>query len=218
MSYILDALRKADSDRERGAVPGLYTQSVPAFSGGEGERRAPGLLLWAVIAVAVLLAGLLAWQFFGRDASPPAVQVAAPSPAPAPTPTPVPTPQPAPPPRVEPPIATAPAAPRPARVAPVAVPRPAPSAVAVAKPPAKAASAEARIYTQSELPDEIRRQLPQIVVSGSIYSATPANRFLVINGQVFHEGDKLAPELWLEQIKLKAAVLRFKGYRYGINY
>ena len=41
---------------------------------------------------------------------------------------------------------------------------------------------------------------------------------LIINGQVFHEGDKLAPELVLEQIKLKAAVLRYKGYRYSVSY
>ncbi|EWS52751.1 hypothetical protein X551_04464 [Methylibium sp. T29] len=79
-------------------------------------------------------------------------------------------------------------------------------------------AAEGRVHTVAELPDDIRRQLPAIAVGGSIYSAEAANRFLIINGQIFHEKDKLGPELVLEQIKLKAAVLRFKGYRYEITY
>ena len=51
-----------------------------------------------------------------------------------------------------------------------------------------------------------------------MYSENPANRMLIINGKLFHEGDKLAPGLSLEQISLKSAVLRLKGYRYGISY
>ena len=219
MSYILDALRKADSDRERGAVPGIHAQTLPPLGGADDGRRAPGLLLWAVIALALLLAALVAWQLVASDPAPePApAQTAALPPPPVPGPAPVaaaPVPQPA---RAEPPIATSLNLPR---IPAVAAPRAAASAAAKAPPAASAASAAAatRVYAQNELPDTIRRELPQIVVGGSIYSDNPANRFLVINGQVFHEGDKLGPELWLDQIKLKAAVLRFKGYRYGITY
>ncbi|WP_197028844.1 general secretion pathway protein GspB, partial [Methylibium sp. T29-B] len=92
------------------------------------------------------------------------------------------------------------------------------AAVAPAEKPAAPVAAEGRVHTVAELPDDIRRQLPAIAVGGSIYSAEAANRFLIINGQIFHEKDKLGPELVLEQIKLKAAVLRFKGYRYEITY
>lgn len=70
----------------------------------------------------------------------------------------------------------------------------------------------------TELPDEVRRELPAISVSGSIYSKSAANRMLVINGQVFHEGDELAPALVLEQIRQKSAVLKYKSYRYEITY
>ena len=35
MSYILDALRRADAERSRGAVPGLHAQGVPT----DGSRR-----------------------------------------------------------------------------------------------------------------------------------------------------------------------------------
>ncbi|MFO1267813.1 MAG: hypothetical protein U1F67_14180 [Rubrivivax sp.] len=39
MSYILDALRRAESERERGQVPGLHAQPVPVGVGEEPPRR-----------------------------------------------------------------------------------------------------------------------------------------------------------------------------------
>ena len=39
MSYILDALRRADAERERGNVPGLHAQPMPAVT-------APGAHTW----------------------------------------------------------------------------------------------------------------------------------------------------------------------------
>ncbi len=51
-----------------------------------------------------------------------------------------------------------------------------------------------------------------------MYSDVPANRMLVINSQVFHEGDKVGPDLSLDEIKLRSAVLTFKGHRYQVTY
>ena len=51
-----------------------------------------------------------------------------------------------------------------------------------------------------------------------MYSSTPSSRILILNGQVLHEGDKIAPDLVLQQIRLKAAVLLFRGYRYSIAF
>ena len=79
-------------------------------------------------------------------------------------------------------------------------------------------AADARIYAQSELPQEVRSQLPTLAIGGSMYSENASSRMLIINGQLEHEGDTLAPGLSLEQIKLKSAILRFKGYRYEIMY
>ncbi|ABM93994.1 general secretion pathway protein GspB [Methylibium petroleiphilum] len=252
MSYILEALRKADAerDRERGALPDLHAQPVPpdsaAMAAGSPSRPRPWL--WIIVGASVGLIGPLLWLLLGRDTTkeavvtpPPPVETAAPpvatapavapapevAPAPPPPPAipPAPTvPVPAPPPRAEAPaFAIAPPAPPAPVVRDVpattrrAVPATAP-AVAPAEKPAAPVAAEGRVHTVAELPDDIRRQLPAIAVGGSIYSAEAANRFLIINGQIFHEKDKLGPELVLEQIKLKAAVLRFKGYRYEITY
>ena len=72
--------------------------------------------------------------------------------------------------------------------------------------------------TKAELPDDIRKQLPPLNTSGAMYSDTPAARMVIFNGQVFHEGDKLTPDLVLEQIMLKGAILSFKGQRFSISY
>lgn len=70
----------------------------------------------------------------------------------------------------------------------------------------------------AELPESLRRELPVLATSGAMYSETPANRMLIINGQVLREGDRVAANLVLEQIQLKRAVLSYKGQRFGINY
>lgn len=81
-----------------------------------------------------------------------------------------------------------------------------------------AASASTRIPTRDELPADIRAQVPKLVVGGSIYSESAASRFLILDGQIFHENDKVMPELVLEQIKLKSAVLRYRNQRFMISY
>lgn len=51
-----------------------------------------------------------------------------------------------------------------------------------------------------------------------MHSDVASNRMLILNGGVFREGDQPAPGVMLEQIRLKSAVLRYKGHRYSINY
>ncbi len=244
MSYILDALRKADAERERGHVPGIHAQ--PAFGAPAPAPARETATPWGWIgagAVIVVLLAALAWSLLRgaprevvaqapAGASLPATPVAvapSPSPAPAPVPTTAAAPAPvAPAPAVQPapapaPVARAPkpVAPRPAAPTPTPAAAPAPTAATAeprALPAAPAAASANRVYAVNELPDDIRRQLPVVTVGGSMYSSTPANRILIVNGQVLHEGDRIAPELVLQQIKVKAAVLAFRGYRYEIAF
>jgi general secretion pathway protein B len=53
---------------------------------------------------------------------------------------------------------------------------------------------------------------------GSMYSANAANRSLIINGQIHRENDLVTPDLSIEQIRVKGAVFRFKGYRVEVPY
>lgn len=116
-------------------------------------------------------------------------------------------------PAVSPPMTTAPAQAKPQ--APNAKPAPS-SSPAIA--PAQMPAAHAAPPALASLPESLRRELPPLVAGGAMYSDTPANRMLIINGQLWHEGDKVAPDVTLEQIKLKGAVLSYKGQRFSINF
>ncbi len=270
MSYILEALKRAQAEREQGHVPGLHAQPLPHTAAPHESRWR----LWWIGAVALIagatLITLLLWKsqvFTAADvgfagstaaqskasspsvvpaASPPpspfvvggtvaSVTVTAPQPAPQSAPLPVaaaPVPSSPPPPPVPPPPQAV------ARPIPQAVPQPvappaAKSPVAAAPPAAPKASVPAaplptaaasapvegsRIYTQAELPEDIRRDLPKLAVSGSVYSSNPAQRMLVLNGQVMQEGGTPGGDVVLEQIRPKSAVLRFRGYRYSLEF
>lgn len=69
MSYILDALKKADSQRERDPARGIHAQPVPPSSrssrSGEGLR----VWIWGAGAVGLAAAGTIAW-YAQRDENP----------------------------------------------------------------------------------------------------------------------------------------------------
>lgn len=103
--------------------------------------------------------------------------------------------------------------------APTAAPAPTPARTTTnASATATAPQANARVPSVNELPDDVRRDLPQLVIGGAMYSETPSSRMLIINSQVFHEGDQPYQGLVLEEIRLKSAVFKYRGYRYAINY
>jgi len=60
--------------------------------------------------------------------------------------------------------------------------------------------------------------LPSLVISGSTYSDNPTYRMLIVNGQVYREGEFLTPEFKLEQIRQKSALLRYNGNTYVLPY
>ena len=84
--------------------------------------------------------------------------------------------------------------------------------------PASTIDPAQRIYAIHELPDDIRRALPALNVGGSMYSNAPSDRILILNGMILHEGEKFNAELAVQQIRLKSAVLVFRGYRYELTY
>ena len=69
MSYILDALRRADAERERGAVPSLQSQQHTILEDDAVAAR-PRSLVWAVVALALALLAALAWNFLGGVPAP----------------------------------------------------------------------------------------------------------------------------------------------------
>lgn len=209
MSYILDALKRADAERERGLVPGLHSQSAATLPQAAPATRRPALRPVLLIALAALLVAAAAagwWLTRQRGAMAPA--------APAPVPAVV-----APAPAVQ---AQTPAPPTPPALPILAPPPPAPPAASVTTAPAAPAVApaasSAKVRSLNELAPEVRAQLPQVGISGGTYSSNPEHRMLIANGKVVHEGEEIVPGLRLESIAPGKAVLNHQGTRYSVGY
>lgn len=69
----------------------------------------------------------------------------------------------------------------------------------------------ANLLTLAQLPPSVRAELPTLVIGGSMYSKNPADRMLLLDKRMLHEGDEIAPGLLLESIQPKTAILRYKG-------
>jgi general secretion pathway protein B len=91
------------------------------------------------------------------------------------------------------------------------------AAAAVATTPSPAPQDDIT-QTIRDLPEPIQRSIPPIAVGGYIYSKNPADRLLLIDKVLRHEGEEVAPGLLLEKLQPKSAIFNFKGYRYRVPY
>ena len=244
MSYILDALRRAQAERGRGGVPGLHTPAVAASSAAEVPQSSGGnRLVWLIAAGAAAIALVLAWLQFSPKASapaptpPPAVVASAvvqpepaPVPVPAPVPAPIPTPAPVAPPEPAPVVIDVTPPPPPPPPAPPVVPQAKPAVVAPAPKPAPAVANPAApdnakvatapstpVYAVGELPAAVREQLPALQLAGITYSSNSKYRMVIVNGQVLHEGESAGPGLVLERIESARTIWAFRGYRFALQ-
>ncbi|MBZ2206713.1 general secretion pathway protein GspB [Massilia soli] len=220
MSYILEALKKAQAERERGSAPTIHATTIHAAPVRFATSRKPLLI---GLGAGALLAGVAAFAMLRQSApqqQPVVVAAAAApqSPVAAPMP-PVAAPVPPPPAVVEAPKP----APKPPPVAavkppqPEPQPQPKPDRVEAARAP-EPAPIEDTTPPLSQLPEAIQREVPKVAVGGYIYSANPADRLLLIDKVLRREGEEVAPGLVLERLLPKAAVMNYRGYRYRLPY
>jgi general secretion pathway protein B len=101
----------------------------------------------------------------------------------------------------------------------------APPAAAGAKPTVKTppAAAPRRVARQPaapalpvvwELPYTIRKDLPELNLTMHLYAPVPGERFVVIDGERYVEGDDIAEGVNLHEIRTDGMVLDFKGKRF----
>ena len=221
MSYILDALKRADSERERGAVPGLHARQVtsPALPAAHHARNRLWLAVAAALALGAMAAGLWIWQTPAVPVRLAAVEPAvtmAPAPALPTQSVPAPTPTPAPAVATPPAVAAAPMAGTPVIPKPVLKPAAAAPAAQKQVPPTPAASATVPLL--SDLPENIRRTIPALVITGVVYSNNPGQRLLLVNGLVLNQGSLAAPEVTLDEIRAKSSVFSFRETRFRLGH
>jgi general secretion pathway protein B len=210
MSYILDALKRADAEREHGAVPGLHARQVttPASQAAHSARSRVWLVVAATLTLGSIAAGLWIWQTPTGDVHLAALEPAVAKPVPTPAPIPAPALRPA-----------APALPAVASSLPAApaTPKPKPLPLPVVKASAPQAD-PATVPRLSELSEDIRREIPPLTITGSVYSESPGQRLLLVNGQVLTQGSLAAPDVTLEEIRAKSSVFSFRGTRFRVTY
>lgn len=222
MSYILDALRKSEQQRQHGMTPRLSSAQIVAPTNTSTPEKTAWLpivlLSIALISAGVTIGWLRPWQ---QDDAVPAQEITA-------KPTTI-SPAPATPPRQE-----AITAPQPELAALTtsttlaAIPTPIrpemPATVVETKP-----LPPASVTTQTATTTTIRQaspvnkpkphtasqpELPNITITVHAYSTNPAERIAGINRRLLREGDEVAPGLKLEQITENAVILNFNGHRF----
>ncbi len=225
MSFILDALRKSEHERQRSAVPGL--SHVPLAT---ARRELPG---WALLVIGLLAAAVLvlggAWWQSQRSLSAPSAS----------SPTAVAAPV----------ASTPPTAAAPAPVVPSAIATPPPAAasttVAIAAPPVEPEVASRSLLQDSEsdertqslasaaivpkrpaptgptLPSAAALQaqginVPPLRLELHAYSDKPAERFVFINGRKYREGERLSEGPDVVRIEPNGVVLSEQGQRFQL--
>jgi general secretion pathway protein B len=242
MSFILDALRKSDAERQRAATPGLADVRY--------APRATRRNLWLPVLVVVLGANalFLAAQWWRKEPAAP--------PAAAPATVAVPSPEPVAPSDVVAPAAIRPLAREAEPVAPLAEPDidsefaaaggvagagtvPAPvvmeapeipagmadegPASAPVPAPMAAPAKPSRILPGDDLPtaEELMGKgvlnVPALNLDLHVYSDTPASRFVVINTRKYKEGGQLSEGPRVESITRDGVILSNQGRRFTLT-
>ncbi|MDC7713918.1 general secretion pathway protein GspB [Vogesella sp. LYT5W] len=236
MSYILDALLKADQERQRHSTP-----TVHSIHAAQSPQPLPGKPRWRYLLLTLLLgsgiaaAGMLfGWQALASiqpatphaadshphalrgDTAPPAETKAVSLPPVERAPLAIPGPAEA--------VAMRPTLPDPTasahkehRVA--AASKPTAKTVA---PPAAASDAtpavsriDNKVFNLHELPAALQKEIGDtVVISGFSSSGEGTERLVIINDRVRRAGDDVVAGMKLETIQADGVILNYKGYRF----
>jgi general secretion pathway protein B len=215
MSFILDALKKSEIERQRQTAPGLMETGGP-------PRRAR-FPLWAVLLAALLGVNIVVLMVLLKErgtpaaAAPPAIAARAPDDKPA---------------AVSEhfsPLGSAPVYAPEIPVPPAASPDGAANHTPVQHPAAHAAprrtdpllsEADAKDDNVEVLPsiNEINltgaQALPELHLDVHVFATKPADRFVYINMRKYHEGGVLQEGPTVERIRRDGVVLNYQGLRF----
>lgn len=199
MSYILDALKKSDQERQQGAGPSLQTIHRP--HGNSGERGWLYVLLVMVVLLLLALAGLFAWFVFDKGSNDieqaetitPLTKVGVSGTAPK---------------------QSAPIEKKSAQAA---------SASALSEteqagvPANTSATSTSRVVVPfSQLPLAARNAIPAMTFSFHVYSDNPDRRTIIINGRRVKQGAVIDNQLTLDEITPNGVIFSWQDYQFSI--
>jgi len=232
MSYILDALRKSQQEREPG-TPGPHG-AVHNIAVALPVRG--GLIIIGVVLLLAMLGGVwLFWRSTLGGAPAPVSTAATVATAAGPRPVTAANDAPAgislasapPAEPVKPPVRVHDLAEE-AMMSPPAVPKPKPATQAVKKPllvrqsvtptpvPMTSAAGGDVPFLQ-QMPLEFQHALPPLAVTIHVYAPDPSQRILFINNREYREGSQIAGGIRVEEIVPDGAVLSYQGERFKLG-
>jgi len=95
------------------------------------------------------------------------------------------------------------------------------SAVVTSRKDPSAKKEDAAKYEQvpdiSQLPEETKRELPQIVISAHIFSNNQRSRIVNINGSTVKEGDEVTRGLRVSEITISGVIFEYQGRRFQVR-
>ena len=80
------------------------------------------------------------------------------------------------------------------------------------------ASTSVPVMALADLPPAIQREIPPLAFSGSMYSTNAADRMVLLDKRMLHEGDEITPGLTLDRVLPKGAILRYKGHVFQVTH
>ena len=200
MSYILDALKKSDQQRQRGTTP-----TLPSAQAATVAPKQSSSVVYGVLAAVLLCAGIaIGWLHPWQTEQP--VHAAEPfATRPANTSQTVLTPRPE----------QSEMAEKSEQKLPTPNLMPAAPTYSPKEPISPAtADQEQKATPFAELPLTIQQEIPEMKIQLHSYSNKAINSIVSINSRMLKEGDSLAPGLRLEQITPDGVILSYKGYRF----
>ena len=69
----------------------------------------------------------------------------------------------------------------------------------------------------SQLPSNIKSELPAISITGHIYSNDPGSRIATVNGEIVREGENVEKGLKVDEITVNGILFSFKGVRFLVR-
>jgi general secretion pathway protein B len=217
MSLILDALKKAEAERNGDTARSV--QMPPVF---HSSQRRPSVWRkpwsWSVLAVSAVAIGTAAWIYTAPGTAPVVTQQVASAQVESKMPTATQPPAQTATPKEAPPVAELPPAKPKEKSARKPVEKKRSPAARESTVAAASAPAEPPVPTLRELPEHIQREIPALTIGGYIYSGNKADRSVLINKRLLREGDEVAPGLTLEKMMPNGMVMNYKGYRYRAGY
>ena len=218
MSFILDALKKSETERQRADAPALYEMKMAPAR----QRVATWLIvLGALLVINIVVLSVVLLR--GSHGAPPQVDAGSPAPAPAAlSPAPAASPPASGVPSAPPQMAAAPPAPAPAADTQAAGNATGAAAGASdddtpAVDPGHALPASADVPTYDQVASAPGANLPELKLDLHAYATNPADRFVFLSNVNLKEGQSSPAGVRVETITPDGAILSWHGTRFFLH-